>query len=156
MTDAPKGRFTFRFAAVCFGLSAIWELSSLQGEALLFGRVVSGAGAVVYHALYVALFAWLAFGLWTGRRSGYYVLLATTVLYTIDRLQMLFAGDGLAALIRQQIAANADLLQVVSVDQLLQMLTLAILVIVLCWWGFVAYAYYRRDYFGISQKPRAN
>jgi len=156
MTDVPKGRFTFRFAAVCFGLSAAWELLSLQGEALLFGRVVGGTGAVAYHVVYTALFAWLAFGLWSGKRSGYYILLVTTILYTVDRLQLLFVGDTLAAQIRQQLAGHEDLLQLVSVDYLLQVLTVTVLTIVLCWWGFVGYAHFRRDYFGISKEPRVN
>jgi hypothetical protein len=156
MTHVSKGRATFRFAAVCFGLSAIWELLALQGEALLFGKIVGGSGAVVYHVVYAALFAWLALGLWTGSRSGYYILLATTILYTVDRLQLLFVGDILAAQIRQQLAGHEELLQLVSMDYLLQVLTVTVLAIVLCWWGFVGYAYYRRDYFGISREPRAN
>jgi hypothetical protein len=153
MADAPKGRFTFRFAAVCFGLSAVWELLSLQGQALLFGNVVGGVVAWVYHIVYVALFAWLAFGLWVGSRSALYVLFTTAVFYTVDRLQLLLVGDVLASQIRQQLAGNEQLLQIVSVDYLLQVLTLTVITIVLCWWGFVAYAYYRRAYFGIGRTP---
>ncbi len=156
MTGERKGRFTFRFAAVCFGLSALWELLSLQGEAPLFGQVVGGTGAAVYHFVYAALFAWLAVSLWSGSRSGYYILFATTILYTVDRLQLLFIDDTLATLIRRQLAGNEQLLQLVSVNDLLQMLTVAIIVIVLCWWGLVGYAYYRRDYFGIRRNSQAN
>jgi hypothetical protein len=156
MTDVPKGRFTFRFAAVCFGLSAAWELLSLQDAVPLFGQVVGGTGAAVYHVVYTALFAGLAIGLWAGSRSGYYVLLTTAILYTVDRLQLLFVGDTLATQIRQQLARSEELLQLVSVDYLLQVMTIAIIVIVLCWWGFVGYAYYRRDYFGIRPFQNTN
>lgn len=156
MADAPKGRFTFRFAAVCFGLSAAWELLSLQSQALLFGNVAGGPVAWAYHIVYAALFAWLGFGLWVGHRSALHVLFAAAVLYTVDRLQLLFVGDALAAQIRQEFAGNEQLLQVVSVDYLLQVLTFTVMAIVLCWWGFVGYAYYRRDYFGIGRKPQAD
>lgn len=158
MTNVPKGRFTFRFAAVCFGLSALWEALSLQGDVPLFGQMVGGAGVAVYHAVYVALFAWLTFGLWTGHRSGYYALFATSVVYTLDRLQLLFVGDMLAAQIRQQLGGNEALLQQVGmgVDYLLWVLTVTIITIVLCWWGFVGYAYFRRDYFGIGRKTQAD
>ena len=156
MTSVPKGRFTFRFAAVCFGLSALWELLSLQGDVPLFGQMIGGVGAVIYHALYVALFAWLAFGLWTGHWSGYYALLAASAVYTLDRLQLLFVGDLLTAQIRQQLAGNEGLLQQVGIDYLVEVLTLTIVTIVICWWGFVGYAYFRRDYFGIVRKPPAN
>lgn len=148
-----KGRFTFRFAAVCFGLSAVSELLAFRGEVPLLGHIVGGVGAMAYHAVYVALFAWLALALWSGNRSGYYALLGTTIVYTIDRLQLLFVGDALTAMIRQELGGNAELMQLVSVDYLLQVLTIAFITIILCWWGFVGYAYYRRDYFGIGRKP---
>lgn len=156
MTNVPKGRFTFRFAAVGFGLSALWEIVSLQGDVPLFGQMVGGAGAVIYHALYVALFAWLAFGLWTGHRSGYYALFAASAVYTLDRLQLLFVGDVLTMQIRRQLAGNEALLQQAGIDYLVEVLTLTIVTIVICWWGFVGYAYFRRDYFGIDRKPPAN
>jgi hypothetical protein len=156
MADVPKGRFTFRFAAVCFGLSAVWELLDLSGEVFLAGRFVGGTGAAVYHVVYAALFAWLMIGLWAGRRSGYYTLMVTTVFVTVDRLQVLFIGNALEKIIRQQMAGNEDLLAAVSMGDLIQVLTLTTVVIVLCWWGFAGYAYFRCEYFGIHRKPRAS
>ena len=170
MTDKPKGQFTFRFAAVCFGLSAVGELFSLGDSVPLLGVIVGGVGAAAYHALYTALFAWLALGLWTGRHSGYYVLLATTMVYTVDRLQLLFVGNALETLVRQQLAGMEqelsealnrlgqngqglppvkDILALVNVSEIVQTLTVAVFAFLLCWWGFVAWAYYRRSYFGI-------
>lgn len=151
MADAPKGRFTFRFAAVCFALSAVWELVSLYDEVPLFGHIVGGTGATAYHVVYTALFAGLAIGLWAGRRFGYYLLFVTSVLYTVDRLQ-LFVGDTLMAQIRHALGGDEQLLQQVGADYLLRVLALTIFLFVLCWWGFVGYAYYRRDYFGISKQ----
>lgn len=147
-----KGRFTFRFAAVCFGFSALFELFSLQDEALLFGHSVGGAGAVTYHLIYAALFAYLMAGLWEGARSGYYMLLATSAIYTVDRLQSVFVGDALAVLLRQQIAEHPQILQVISADDLVRTVTLTTFAMLAGWWGFVIYAYFRRDYFGINNK----
>lgn len=144
-----KGRFTFRFAAFCFGLSAVWELINLQDEALLFGHAFAGVVAAIYHLIYAALFGWLLVGMWQGRRSGYYALVATTIVYTVDRLQGLFVGNVLETLLREQLAGNAELTNIISVEEIMRTVTLTTLAMILCWWGFVAYAYYRREYFGI-------
>jgi hypothetical protein len=155
MTTTVKGRFTFRFAAACFGVSAAFELLNLRDEAVLFGHILAGAPAAIYHIAYAALFAWLMVGLWNASRSGYYTLVATSIIYTVDRLQLLFAGDTLAAMLRQQAAQHPEMLQIISVEDLLGVLTVTVLAILLCWWGFVGYAYYRRDYFGIRSAPHS-
>ncbi len=149
MTTKVKGRFTFRFAAVCFALSAVFELLNLQDEAILFGHIFGGLPAAVYHIAYAALFSWVTIGLWNGSRSGYYTLLVTSIVYTLDRLQAVFVGDTLAQSLRQQVATHPEILQVISADDLVRTAILTTFVLLLCWWGFVGYAYYRRDYFGI-------
>src|SRR6266566_6981114 len=154
MTTGVKGRFTFRFAAVCFALSALFELLNLQDQALLFGHIVGGIPAVFYHIVYAVLFAWLAMGLWNGTRSGYYALFVASIIYTVDRLQIVMVGDTLAMSLRQQVAQYPEVLQIITVDDLARMMTMTTLVLLICWWGFVGYAYYRRDYFGISRTPR--
>ena len=70
--DKLKGRFTFRFASICFGISAAGEVFALHDNTVLFGATVGGAGAFTYHLTYTVLFAWLAVGLWRGSRSGLY------------------------------------------------------------------------------------
>lgn len=145
-----KGRFTFRFAAVCFGISAVGELLGLQDNTVLFGATVGGASAFAYHLIYIVLFAWLTVGLWSGRRSGYYALFATTLFYTIDRLQLLLIGDSLNVLLRNEMAGAEGLIPATDINYLLETLRISIVAFVLCWWGFVAYAYIRRSYFGIS------
>ncbi len=149
MTDAVKGRSTFRVTAVCFGFSAVGELFGLHDSTVLFGALVGGGGALVYHLVYTVLFAWLTIGLWTGSRSGYYVLIGTTVFYTVDRLQLLFVGNALKITLRQELAGSAGLLPTADMGYILQVLTISIIVLILCWWGFVMYAYFRRGYFGI-------
>ncbi|TAK91717.1 MAG: hypothetical protein EPO06_03165 [Burkholderiaceae bacterium] len=153
MTTRVKGRFTFRFAAVCFALSAVFELPSLQDEAVLFDHIVGGLPALAYHLVYAVLFTVLAHGLWYARRSGYYALWVASVIYTVDRLQMLFVGNALARSLDQQIAEHPEVLQIISAADLLQILTATTLAFLIGWWGFVGYAWYRRNYFGIGISP---
>jgi len=145
-----KGRFTFRFTAVCFGISAVGELLGLNDNTVLFGATVGGAGAFVYHLTYTVLFAWLTVGLWSGRQSGYYALLATTLFYTIDRLQLLLVGDSLNLMLRNEMAGAEGLIPATDITYLLEIFRISIVAFILCWWGFVAYAYIRRGYFGIN------
>ena len=157
MAEKTKGRFTFRFAAVCFALSAVFELLNLQEEAILFGQIVSGLPVAVYHLVYVTLFAVLTHGLWTGSRLGYRALWIASVIYTMDRLQMLFVGDALADSLRRQLAAYPEVLQMTSMGELMHLLTLTTLAFLIGWWAFVGYAWYRRAYFGIGRtKPGAD
>lgn len=153
MTDTAKaktkGQFTFRFTAVCFGISAISELFSLQDSTMLFGAMVGGAGVMIYHLIYIVLFAWLTIGLWKGSRSGYYVLIATTVFYTADRLQLLLVGNALKITLRQELAGTEGMLPAGDMNYILQVLSISIIAFIACWWSFVVYAYFRRSYFGI-------
>jgi len=148
MTAEPKGRVTFRISAALFALAVLSELLSLKNEVPLFGAVVDGAAAVGYHIVYMVLFALLAFGLWVGNRVGYYTLFVTTAIYTIDRVQLVLAPESLVALMNRH-PAGGELLGIVGRDSLLQGLAIMAVAVVLCWWGFAAYAYYQRSYFGI-------
>jgi hypothetical protein len=141
---------TFRIAAVLSAVSAAWELLTLQSEALLFGAVIGGTAVAAYHVFFALLFGWLALGLWRATPSGYYTLIVAAVIYTVDRLQALVTRDALATFIRGQLAGHEDLLQTIGMDSLLQAVTLMTAVAVACWWGFVAYAYFRRRYFGVT------
>ena len=60
-------------------------------------------------------------------------------------------GNAMAVSLRQQIMDHPQILQVVSADNLVRTVTLATFGMLACWWGFVAYAHYRRDYF--NQAP---
>lgn len=154
MNTEAKGRFTFRFAAACFALSAVFELVNLQDATILFGHILGTVPTAAYHVIYAALFAWLAVGLWKGTRSGYYALLVTTIFYTVDRLQAVIMSNALVDFLRQQVAEYPQVSLMVSVDDLAQIITMTTLAILVCWWGFVAYAYCRRDYFGIPRSAR--
>jgi len=147
--EKKKGRFTFRTAAVLFFLSAVFEVLSTSSETLLLGAIRGGVIAGIYHLVYVALFLALGVGLWSGKSWGYPLVFAATVLYTLDRLQVLFGRQVLEPLIAGQIAGYESELQAQGVDaaMLLQAVMLMSVVVILCWWGFAWYTYIRRDYF---------
>jgi hypothetical protein len=153
LEPARKGRFTFRTAAVLFGLSALLELMGIDADVPLFGAVVDGLGAAAYHVAYATLFALLAAGLWTGRRYGYYAVFVATAVYSIDRVQLVLWRDALGAYLRTLFVGNEELLAALGLDYLLQVATLMTVVVVACWWGFAAYTYLRRGYFAAGSAP---
>ena len=153
MDNQNKGRFTFRTAAVLFMLSALLELLGIDADVPLFGALVGGPGAAVYHVAYAALFALLGAGLWTGRRYGYYAVFVATAVYSIDRVQLVLWRDALGAYLRTLFAGNEELLAALGLDYLLQVVTLMTVVVVACWWGFAAYTYLRRGYFAAGPGP---
>jgi hypothetical protein len=147
--ERKKGRFTFRTAAVLFILSSVFEILSIGSETLLLGAIRGGVIAGIYHLVYVALFAALGAGLWNGKSWGYPLVFATTVIYTLDKLQILFGRQVLEPLIASQMAGYESELQAQGIDaaMLLQAVMLMSVAVILCWWGFAWYTYIRRDYF---------
>jgi len=147
--DRKKGQFAFRTAAVLFVLSALFEILSIGSETLLFGAFQGGVIAGIYHLVYVALFLALGVGLWSGKSWGYPLVFATTIIYTLDKLQILFGQQVLESLIAGQMAGYESELQAQGIDAalLLQAVILMSVVVILCWWGFAWYTYIRRDYF---------
>jgi hypothetical protein len=147
--EKKKGQFTFRTAAVFFILSALFEMLSFPSQPLLFGAARGGVVAAVYHLAYLALFVALGIGLWSGQGWGYPLVFVATAVYTLDRLQMLFSWQALESFIVSQLGGYESALQARGVDAalLVQAVMLISIVVILCWWGFAAYTYLRRDYF---------
>lgn len=148
-SDQKKGRVTFRITAALFILSAVFELISLNSEALLFGAIRGGVIAIVYHLFYVALFAALGLGLWNAAKWGYPLVFAATAVYTLDKLQFFLNQQAISALIEQAMSGNESALQAQGITQaqLVQSIMLMTVVVIVCWWGFALYTYWRRDYF---------
>lgn len=150
--DGKKGQFTFRTTAALFLLSAVFELLSISSETLLFGDIRGGAVAGIYHLVYVALFTALGVGLWSGRRWGYALVFVTTTIYTLDKLQFLLSRQALETFLANQMAGYESVLQSQGIDMalIMQTIVLASMVVILFWWGFALYTYWRRDYFKSS------
>jgi hypothetical protein len=144
-----KGRTTIRTAAVCFLASAVFEVFDIIAPVPLLGAMRSGVAAMGYHLVFIAIFFMMGIGLWSGKPWGYGVVMAGTALYSIDKVQMLLARQAFGDYIMQQFTTptTRDIISMVPREQLLQMMTLAYLAIVLCWWGFALYIHLRRSYF---------
>ncbi len=141
-----KGEFTIKTAGVFFLLSAAFSMFSLRSPVPLLGQMHSGPLAAVYNGAFVALFAAMGVGLLMGRRWGAQLLIAGTVLYTVDRLQFVLDKD-----LRTAYLGGAAMLKqvepLIDPQMLDQSVLLTVLVSVACWWGFALYIYVRRGYF---------
>ncbi|MHB8534614.1 MAG: hypothetical protein ACYDBW_04125 [Sulfuricaulis sp.] len=144
-----KSTFTFRSTAVLFILSAVFELLSVTSDVPLFGAIRGGLSANIYHLVYVLLFLGLGVGLWGAKPWGYRLVFITTVLYTLDKLQLLLSRQTIEAFITLQMGGYENELQAQGIDAALIMeaIMLTSIVAVLCWWGFLWYAHNHRDYF---------
>jgi len=148
-----KGHFTFRTTAVLLMVSAAFELLSLTTEEPLFGEIRSGISVGIYHLMYAVLFAALGVGLWRARKWGYTLVFVTATLYTLDKLQFILSRQAMENFIVQQMSGYEEALRSQGVDSalIMQAIVLTNIIIVLCWWGFALYTYWRRDYFRSEQ-----
>ncbi len=149
-SERKKGHFTFRTAAVLFMASAVLELLSITSEAPLFGAIRGGISAGVYHLVYIALFLALGIGLWSATKWGYALVFVTTALYTLDKIQLVLGQEALKDFVKVQMAGFESQLQMQGINEalILQAIVMMAAVVILCWWGFALYTYWRRDYFG--------
>ena len=146
-----KGRFTIRTAAVFFFISVLFELFSLTSEVPILGKLYGGWMAIVYHTIYGSLFGAMGIGLWTGKPWGLRVMLLGTIIYSVEKCCYLFDKEGRLTELQQIRDELGEFAEFIEPEMLLQATNLAILLILGCWWGFMAYLYLRRDYFASSQ-----
>ncbi|MFZ0241203.1 MAG: hypothetical protein WAL90_06090 [Desulfobacterales bacterium] len=147
MTAAAKGKTTFRIAAVLFVFSAVTEMVPPTGPVPLFGALRGGPLALFYHLVYAGLYLGLGVGLWQAKPWGGTLVHLTTALYTLDRLQLLAFRKAVLADLQNKPGPLGEILAAGDTHLLLTVFTAAVLLILLCWWGFAAYTYLRRDYF---------
>ncbi|HXZ50775.1 MAG TPA: hypothetical protein VEF92_06115 [Burkholderiales bacterium] len=149
MTEAKvKGRLTIRITALLMLASALLELLSVNSDVVLFGDVRSGPVMTAYHLMYVVAFLLVGIGLWRARPWGYWAVMATTALYTLDKIQFLLARDSYLRYV-QQVMSSVDpqLAQALPKEGLQQLVTVLYASFVVCWWGFAIYIHLRRAYF---------
>lgn len=149
MQTKAKGRTTIRTAAVCFMASAVFELMDITTPVPLLAGMRSGIAALGYHLVFTGIFLAMGIGLWTGKPWGYRAVMAGTAVYVLDKAQMLPARQTFADFIAQQFTTptTREILNLVPKDLLLQVMTLAYLLLILCWLGFALYIHLRRAYF---------
>lgn len=139
-------RFTMRFAGFFFIISALIEVVSISSPVSLFGGDRSGIIAVIYHLLYIGIYGGMGAGLWTAKPWGFQMIFSGTLIYSVDRLLFIMYGEATSSLLSdygEMIGAGGDAI-------IAQASALTIVATLIAWWGFVAYVYFKRDYF---QKP---
>lgn len=141
------GRRNIITAGVLFVASAIFELTMVTTEVPLFGAVRGETIAILYHSIYVGLFLAVGAGLLARRRWGYWFLLGTTLLYTLDRLFYLLDRETMELYLVQQLQRYPEILEMIEKDSVVEMLSSATLLFIACWWGFALYVFLRRSYF---------
>jgi hypothetical protein len=147
--DRKKGHFTFRTTAVLLIASAVFELLSITDEVPLFSEIRGGITAGIYHIAYVVLFLALGIGLWGAKKWGYTIVFVLAALYTLDALQLLLGQQVMETYLATQISGYESVFQSLGLNAALltQLFVFTRVLVVLCWWGFALYTYWRRDYF---------
>lgn len=147
MKTKGKGRTTFRIAAVLFLLSAAFELAGIFSATALLGAYRGGGVAALYHLVFAAIDLALGIGLWKAGRWAYRLVFAAALLTTLDKLQYIIYREAIVAEMIRKGGPYRQLLEAIDRQVFLQVLTLVVAVFTVCWWGFAAYTYFRRDYF---------
>ena len=155
MTETKvKGRLTIRITALLMIASALLELLSIKSDVVLFGDVRGGPLMTAYHLIYAVAFLLVGVGLWRARPWGYWAVMATTALYTLDKIQFLLARDSFLRYVRQILTSiDPQLTQELPKEGLQQLVTVLYASFVICWWGFAIYIHLRRAYFAQPAAP---
>jgi pheromone shutdown protein TraB len=127
-------------------VSAVFELLDITTPVPLLGGMRSGIAAMGYHLVFTGIFLGMGVGLWTGKPWGYGAVMAGTAVYVLDKVQMLLARETFAEFIMQQFTTptSREILNLVPKELMLQVMTLAYLLLILCWLGFALYIHLRR------------
>lgn len=139
---------SMRFAAVCLMLAALSELLSVGDPIPLLGAMRGGAPALLYHLVYLGLFAAAGWGLWTAHARGPQLIYALTALYTVDKLVYVLDPGTMKAEVTHLLGDTSGVTTLFGQDMLDRMLIIHVAVILASWWGFALYVYLRRGYFG--------
>jgi hypothetical protein len=151
MAQQIKGRATIRTVAVFLLASAVFEIMDYSTAIALFGGVRAGAAAFVYHFLFAALYFLSAVGLWTAKPWGYWAFMTATVIYTIDKVQLILFPQAFYDHIMRQLSVTRGIVGMIPRDQLLQYFMIVYGVLVVCWWGLALYLHMRRPYFQLRR-----
>ncbi|GMV96430.1 MAG: hypothetical protein AMXMBFR83_07960 [Phycisphaerae bacterium] len=142
----PAGSFTIKTAGVFFLLSAAWSMASLTSPVPLFGAMRGGIVAAGYNLLYAALFAGMGVGLLAAKPWAFPLSLGATVVFTADRVALLLDEPAREAHLAS-LGVTEDVETILGTDFIGSVYLLLTVTVLACWWGFVLYLYFRRDYF---------
>jgi hypothetical protein len=143
----PKGAFTIQSTGILFLASAAVEMASLTSPVPLFGDVRSGAVAVIYHLVFVALFIAIGYPLFKRLKIAPRIVFAGTAFYTLDRLVYLFDARGREAEITAALHKFGGAVGLLPKGSLEGISTLTTALTLASWWGFALYVHFRRASF---------
>ncbi len=141
-----RGSSIIKSSGGLFVLSSVFSLASMTSDVPLFGAMRSGGIALCYNLFFAMLFLGMGLGLIIGRSWGYWLFMAGTAVYSLDRLSFLLNKDTRDAYLTAS-GVSQDVRSLVDMSMFDQGIFLATVVTLLCWWGFAFYVYLRRDYF---------
>jgi hypothetical protein len=152
----PKGNVTMKVAAAFFLLSGIFELFSVTSPVPLFGDIRGGAIAVLQHLVDAALCIALGVGIYQRKHWGYRLVLAGTAFYSLERLLYIFDGSARRAELSRSLKGFEQYSSYVNTDAILGYASVTAAALMVSWWIFAGYAYFRREYFeGVNAPPKA-
>jgi hypothetical protein len=150
--EKPKGRSDRNATIASTGwlllLSGAWSLLSLTTPVALFGAAHSGVLAVLYNGLFAGSFLAMGAGLIWRKPWALRLTLATSLLYTLDKLELLFDPAARELALGESAGMVGELAPMAQ-----QGLLLAGLFFLAGWWSFVGYLYFKRDYFRAGPSP---
>lgn len=123
-------------------LSGAWALLSLTTPAALFGAARSGLVAVLYNGLYAGSFVAMGAALIWRQPWALRATLAASSFYTLDKLELVLDPAARELALGESASMVGEFGPIVQ-----QALLFAGLFFLAGWWSFVAYLYFKRDYF---------
>lgn len=139
---APKSNATIASTGILLLLSGAWSLVTLTAPVAMFGVLRTGFVAVLYNATFAGLFLGMGYALVRRKPWALSVTWGASLLYTFDKLELLFDPAARAAVLGESSSLLGDMAPVLD-----QLLLLLVALFLLGWWGFVVYLHLKRDYF---------
>ena len=145
--------FTFISSGVLFLLSGACSLMTLTSQVPLFGAMRGGTIAVLYNLAFAAMFLAVGYGLVARKPWTVTLVLAGTAMYTLEKLMLIADRQTRDAYLAAS-GVTSEVAAMIDTSLIHQLLLLVRITVVLCWWGFAVYVWFRRAYFA-PDRPSA-
>lgn len=141
-----KGTLTIALTGWCFVFAAMLQVLSRSSDVVIFAAVQTGAAAMAYHLFYAGLYSASGVGLIIRRTWGYYVVMLTTAVYSLENLIFLIDTKTRSIYVKQDLG-GAQIENLLGKDFLDSSVIWPTWISLFSWWGFVVYLYFRRSSF---------
>jgi len=141
--NVPKGYFTIQISAWFIIISAMLEIFGAIVETMLSESSSIEAMTLGNHLCYVIFYSTIGYGLIKAKHWSMKLLVAHNIFYTIDKLFYELSNKALESSAVKFIGAEYE-----GLFASFHMFTT--LGMILSWWGFLVFLYFRRSYFGIE------